>query len=100
MFISTAHNLLKRIVEGRNMTMQEFQVLPREEQVPILYQNGVYIGKKKTDELIRLLFQLESFYVEIIYINYRKFIYKIRCTNSTCILEPYLNQIDVKCLAI
>lgn len=87
-------------MEGRSMKMLEFQALPCEEQIAILYQNGVYIGKKKTGGLIRLLFQLESFYVEIIYANYRRAIYKIRCTDSTSILEPYLDQIDVESLAI
>ena len=78
------------------MTMSGFQTLQREEQITVLYQHGVYIGKKKAGGLIRLLFQLDSFYVEITYADYRRSIYKIGYSDSTAILEPYLEQIDVE----
>jgi len=78
------------------MTMLEFQSLPQEEQITILYQQGVYIGKKKAGQFTKLLFQLESFYVEINYISYRKSIYKMRYSDSTVILDPYLEQINVE----
>ena len=80
------------------MKMSEFELLPREEQITILYQYGVYIGKRKTGGLTRLLFQLETFYIEISYTSYRKAIYKIQCSESTTILEPYLEQIEVEYL--
>ena len=80
------------------MTMLKFQSLPQEEQITILYQQGVYIGKKKAAGLTKLLFQFESFYVEITYTFYRQAIYKMRYSDSTAILEPYLEQIDVEYL--
>lgn len=80
------------------MKMSEFKLLSQQEQITILYQLGVYIGKKKTGGLIRLLFQLNSFYVELIYADYRRAIYKIRYSDSTTILEPYLEQIKVEYL--
>ena len=83
---------------GRCMTMLGFQELTCEAQITILYQYGLYIGKKKISGLISLLFQVESFYVEIIYANYRKSIHKIHCTDSTLILDQYPDQIDVECL--
>jgi hypothetical protein len=76
--------------------MFDFQSLPQEDQITLLYQQGIYIGKKKAEQFTKLLFQLESFYVEIIYICYRKSIQKIRYSDSTTILDPYLEQIDVE----
>jgi hypothetical protein len=78
------------------MKMSEFESLFRKEQIIILYQDGVYIGKKKAGTLTKMLFQLESFYVELVYTKYRRTIHKMRCSDSTIILEPYLDQITVE----
>ena len=80
------------------MTLFEFQVLPMQEQINVLYEQGVYIGKRKADKLIILLLQLDCFYVEVFYRKYRHDITKIRCSGSTCMLDPYLAQIDVEYL--
>jgi len=80
------------------MRMCEFQFLSCEEQLSILYQQGVYIGKKKADQFSKLLFQLESFYVEITYVSYRLSIHEMRFSESTLILDPYIEQIDVEFL--
>jgi len=81
------------------MKMSGFELLPCEEQIAIIYQQGIYIGKRKKSEQTRLLFQLESFYVEIIYASYRKAIHKMHYSESTAILDPYLEQIEVEYLA-
>ena len=78
------------------MTMSGFQLLPQEEQIAILYQNGVYVGKKRVAGLIKLLFQLDSFYVELTYTDYRRSICKMHYSDSTTILDPYIGQIDVE----
>lgn len=80
------------------MRMSEYELLSQEEQVTILYQQGIYIGKRKTERLTRLLFQLDSFYVEIVYVFYRLSIHEIHYCESTSILDPYLEQIDVEYL--
>jgi hypothetical protein len=80
------------------MRMSEFELLSRKDQIAILYQEGIYIGKRKTTKFIRLLFQLDSFYVEIIYISYRLSIHKMRYSDSITILDPYLEQIEVEYL--
>jgi hypothetical protein len=80
------------------MKMHDFQFFSQEKQLSLLYQQGIYIGKRKNDEFVRLLFQLDSFYVEITYITYRKSIHKIRYSDSTSILDPYLEQIQVEYL--
>ena len=75
------------------MEQGEFERLSENRQVDILYHDGVYIGKQKGFCSTLLLFQLESFYVEIRYSNYRRTIKGIHCSGSTMILEPYLDQI-------
>jgi len=80
------------------MTLFEFQLLSMHDQVNVLYEQGVYIGKRKADKLTVLLLQLDSFYVEVFYRKYRHDIIKIRCSLSTCILDPYLGQIEVEYL--
>lgn len=80
------------------MKLVDFQSISQDKQVAILYQDGVYIGKKKIEKFTVLLYQLESFYVELFYLSYRKRIQKIRVTDSTSILDPYLEQIEIEYL--
>lgn len=76
------------------MTMYEFKVLSDEERMEVLYNEGVYIGKKLENGLAVLLYQLHTFYVEIAYRKYRHYIHSLRCSENTTILEPYLHQIE------
>ena len=80
------------------MKMFEFQILSEEEQIDFLYHEGVYVGKGKKDGLITLLYQLDNFYVEIMYRKYRRFIKHISTSSNLTILEPYLEQIDIALL--
>ncbi|MFL5810433.1 MAG: hypothetical protein ACJ749_12990 [Flavisolibacter sp.] len=74
----------------------EFEQLPVVEQVGLLYKHGVYIGKRKERNRTLILFQLEGFYVEVFYTKYRHHIASLRCSDSTMLLDPYLEQIDVE----
>ena len=78
------------------MKMHEFLLLPEQDQIEILYQNGVYIGKRKEAFSIILLYQFESFYVEVFYRKYRSHIKRLHCFESTELLDTYLEQIDVE----
>lgn len=77
------------------MTMYEFRILSEQEQLDIIYSMGVYIGKRKAKELVSVLYQVESFYVELFYRKYRYHITHSRCSSSIAIAEPYLDQIDL-----
>jgi len=76
------------------MTLFEFKLLSEAEQLELLYREGVYIGKRKEKGRTVLLYQVESFYVEVVYKKYRYFVSDIRCTDSTSCLDPYLEQIN------
>lgn len=78
------------------MTLLDFQVLTMQEQINVLYQQGVYIGKRKAEKLTVLILQLDSFYVEVFYKKYRIEITRLRCSASTKMLDPYLAQIEVE----
>ena len=81
------------------MTLFDFQLLSEGDQITVLYNEGVYIGKRKKKEMTALLYQVDSFYVEIVYKKYRRYIASMKCTASTAILDPYLEQISVEYLA-
>ena len=78
------------------MKMHDFQLLPEQDQIDILYQYGVYVGKRKEAFSVILLYQFESFYVEVFYRKYRSHVNRLHCFESTDLLDPYLEQIDVE----
>lgn len=78
------------------MTMFEFGLLPDNEKIDILYNQGVYIGKRRVEKLSVLLYQLETFYVEVYYKKHRRHVTRVYCFSSTTLLDPYLEQIDVE----
>ncbi len=78
------------------MNFYKFRLLKKSEQIDILYKDGIYIGKRKKGNLIVLLYQLDSFYVKIIYQKYRCYISSLYCFTSTALLNPYLDQVNVE----
>jgi hypothetical protein len=81
-----------------HMRLCDFSLLPENEKGSLLYEHGVYIGKRKRGGKTILLFQLEGFYAEVYYRQYRRVIDSIRCFSDTERLDPYLAQIDVEYL--
>ena len=78
------------------LSLTEFMDLPQELQFEVLHKHGVYVGKRKVDRQSIVLFQLHGFYVEVFYKQYRKTIDHIITSNSTEILQPYLDQINIR----
>ena len=76
--------------------LAEFKEMAFDLQFEILHRDGVHIGKRKVDDMIVILFQLYTFYVEVYYVQYRKVIHHIVTSEDTNILQPYLEQIHVK----
>ena len=77
------------------MTMFDFLLLPENEQLDILYSEGVYLSKRIAETIPVVLYQIEDFYVEVFYKEYRRYIQRIRCFKSTSLLDPYLEQIQL-----
>lgn len=81
------------------MTLLDFKTLSEQEQVHIMRKRGVYIGKRRIPGFVVLMYQVESFYVEVFYKKYRHSIAGVNCTEYTGILDPYLEQIELAPLA-
>ena len=75
---------------------KEFNELSKKEQLEILRRDGAHVGKRRLNGQTILLFQLHSFYVEVHYKYYRKEIENIVITNNIDIVQPYLDQIQIK----
>lgn len=82
------------------MRMHDFTHLPQKEKVTLLYEDGVYIGKRQHGKTIAVLYQLEGFYAEVFYRTYRRDIDRISCFSHTARLDPYLAGIDVEHLVM
>ena len=82
------------------MKSYEFESLALKRQLDLLYQEGVYIGKKVSVLEAAVLYQLGAFYVEIHYIEYRRQVQWIHCFESTELLDPYLEKMNVADLVV
>jgi hypothetical protein len=78
------------------LSLKEFMDLPQELQFEVLHKHGVYVGKRRVDKQTIVLFQLHGFYVEVYYKHYRKIIDHIITSDNTDILQPYLDQINIR----
>ena len=78
------------------MTLNDFTLLTDKEKIGLLYEHGVYVGKRKTGKTTTLLFQLENFYAEVFYRRYRREVERINCFEETTRIDPYLTEIHVE----
>lgn len=77
------------------MTISDFSLLKLTDQLALLYEEGVYLAKRKTGKMTVLLYQLQNAYIEIFYTKYRRVVHKIRFSASPDILDPYLGSIEI-----
>ena len=80
------------------MRMYEFEGLAENVKLDLLKEQGVYIGKVKSMGTISILYQVESFYVEVTYEKYRHSVAGIRTFDSTDKIDKYIRQIDLEFL--
>ena len=78
------------------LTGVEFEALSEEARLDLLHRDGVYIGKRNCDGQVLILFQLYGFYVEVHYKNYRRDISHLLVSGDVNMLQPYLDQINIK----
>lgn len=78
------------------LSLAEFIELPQAVQFETLHRHAVYVGKRKKSKQTVVLFQLHGFYVEVHYEQYRKIIDHLVTTDNTEILQPYLEQINIR----
>ena len=78
----------------------EYGSFAQDSQLDILQKNGVYVGKRKLEGKVVVLYQLSTFYVEITYSKYRRDIKGLNVSDSPDILQPYLKQVTIRDLDI
>jgi hypothetical protein len=78
------------------MSIEEFDKLDLRGKLEAVEKKAVYIGKRELDSRSAILFQLDSFYVEIIYKQYRRYVEEIKTSESTDFIALYLDQIKVE----
>jgi hypothetical protein len=80
----------------RAIGLLEYNRLAHDQQFELLHRDGVYVGKRKIGLKVIVLFQLYAFYVEVYYEQYRKQIDYTVATDNTDILQPYIDQINIR----
>jgi hypothetical protein len=73
----------------------QFNKLSEDSQSNIISERGALISLRRTDEHRVLLYQIDSFYVEVYY-HPTKNVIKIKSFSGTEQLQPYLNQISLE----
>jgi len=76
------------------MTLSEFRALDEIEKQAAIWQ-GVHVGTRYDEHHSILLFQVDSFYVEVFYHRELSIIRRYRPFARTEPLYPYLRQIDI-----
>lgn len=66
------------------------------EQALTVWEHGVHIADREDSKYKYILYQVESFYVEVWYHKDFNLIKKFRGFASTYHLEPYLSNIKIK----
>jgi hypothetical protein len=77
------------------MTFLQFKSLSEYKQYEILKQKGVIIAQRITTAYKFLLYQIDSFYVELKYNLFETKIEDMKCFLDTKGLDPYLGDISL-----
>src|SRR2546423_7185681 len=77
------------------MHFYDFIQLNETEQIELLWYNGQQIGRRKEQEFLILLYQVDGFYVEVFYHNKERVIKKYLSFECTDHLEPYIGNMDI-----
>ncbi len=78
------------------MKMCQFERLPFKTKSSVLFQCGVYLDKIENQGYKLQLFQLDAFYIEVQYCKKKNRITHYKIFDTTDLLEPYLQGIDIK----
>lgn len=80
------------------MTFNEFRQLGVDEQELALWSQGVEVGQRRDTWFSYLLFQVDSFYIEVRFNVREEMIDRIVAFEDTDQLEPYLPEVDIDAL--
>jgi hypothetical protein len=77
------------------MTLKRFRALSRDVQYDVVKQFATFLLARKKLGLSVLLYQLNGFYVEVLFDTRTTSVKMIRSFESTDDLEPYLSMVNI-----
>ena len=77
------------------MTIEKFNQLPIEEQQRAVLQDGVFLAERKDFPLRMMLYDMNSFYVEVFFLSRNNKAAWLNAFDSMEKLEPYLTNINI-----
>ena len=82
-------------IEIAAMTVYEFGRLSESKQISCINKKAVYLSQRRKGDYVIILYQLDSFYVEICHHKNVFECKKIVPFTTTDLLSPYLESIDI-----
>jgi hypothetical protein len=80
------------------MTLFEFKLLAEDEQIEVIWESGHFVADRYEHDCSVLLYQVDSFYVEVFYVVWLNRFEILRSFTNTEQLSPYLDEIDISSL--
>lgn len=77
------------------MSLDEFNLLSEDDKISLLWYKAKLIAERQHNASFAYLYQLNSFYIEVLHTGNFIERFKLRAFSSTDELEPYLEQIDI-----
>ena len=77
-------------------TLYEFKLLSTEQQFTFLWESGVYLDARITDNYTINLYGIDGFYIEVFYNSANNKIEFLESFKSVDRLSPYLKSIDLQ----
>jgi hypothetical protein len=78
-----------------DITLKEFEGLSDNEKSEALWEYGEIIDHRFENEFRIMLYQISNFYCEVVYDDTNEELVEYRAFDSTVLLSPYLNAIDI-----
>jgi hypothetical protein len=78
-----------------DITLKEFESLSDNEKSEALWEYGEIIDHRFENEFRIMLYQISNFYCEVVYDDTNEELVEYRAFDSTVLLSPYLNSIDI-----
>ena len=77
------------------MTILQFKRLRELKQLKIVHRNGVFLAERYDSQYRYKLYQVEGFYVELIYTYTDNVMRMMDVFDGTASLDPYLDEIHI-----
>lgn len=77
------------------MKVEDFVLLTEDQKISLLWYQAEFIAERKENIYNVLLYQVNSFYLEVWYSYNLMNIHTMRSFSNTNELEPYLEKIDI-----